>query len=420
MKKAIIIGSGAAGAVAARELQGTFQVTIAEAGTAVNPFRFSLPVLEQLRYSNLFFSEQLIRLFIPAYRIAKTQDPMLLVRGIGVGGTTTFTCGNALRADKQLKTIGIDLDAEFAELEHEIPITSNHRHLWRETTARLFTHCENRGLKPFAVPKAGRYDRCRNCGQCTLGCPHGIKWNAGVFIDEAIRSGATLLKGCTVKKIVTHNSRTTGVQTSRGFLEADLVVVAAGGIGSPEILQNSGIDVCPTFFVDPVLCVAAEIKNARQNRELPMPFAVQQDGYILAPYFDQLSFFFDKRWRMPAGNIFSFMIKLADSETGSPGNKRLTTNDTATLQRAVTQCKELFSGIGVDPDRTFPGMLNAGHPGGMLPLTANEAHSMHAPQLPDNVYLADASLFPASLGAPPMLTIMALAKRVARIAAGQL
>ena len=43
---------------------------------------------------------------------------------------------------------------------------------------------------------------------------------------------------------------------------------------------------------------------------------------------------------------------------------------------------------------------------------------MHHDVLPDNLYVADASLLPRSMGNPPILTIMALAKRVARKAAG--
>ena len=58
-------------------------------------------------------------------------------------------------------------------------------------------------------------------------------------------------------------------------------------------------------------------------------------------------------------------------------------------------------------------MLNAGHPGGTVPLTGRERLDLHADHLPHNLYVADASLLPRSLGKPPMLTIMALSKRVA-------
>jgi hypothetical protein len=59
--------------------------------------------------------------------------------------------------------------------------------------------------------------------------------------------------------------------------------------------------------------------------------------------------------------------------------------------------------------------MNAGHPGGMLPLTRREAETFHNERLPENLYVADATLFPTSPGNPPILTIMAMAKRVAGI-----
>jgi choline dehydrogenase-like flavoprotein len=41
--------------------------------------------------------------------------------------------------------------------------------------------------------------------------------------------------------------------------------------------------------------------------------------------------------------------------------------------------------------------------------------AFHADRLPANLYVADASLLPRSLGKPPILTIMALAQRVAAV-----
>jgi choline dehydrogenase-like flavoprotein len=55
----------------------------------------------------------------------------------------------------------------------------------------------------------------------------------------------------------------------------------------------------------------------------------------------------------------------------------------------------------------------------MLPLTEASAPVVHDDRLPENVFVADATLFPRSLGNPPILTIIALAKRVARICAGE-
>ena len=61
----------------------------------------------------------------------------------------------------------------------------------------------------------------------------------------------------------------------------------------------------------------------------------------------------------------------------------------------------------------FLGTLKAGHPGGMLPLMSAEKYSLHNPALPDNLYVADATILPKAMENPPILTIMALAKKMA-------
>ena len=42
-----------------------------------------------------------------------------LVRGKGLGGTTTLATGNAVRYDRDLKALGIDLAPEYDRLEAE-------------------------------------------------------------------------------------------------------------------------------------------------------------------------------------------------------------------------------------------------------------------------------------------------------------
>jgi len=54
-----------------------------------------------------------------------------------------------------------------------------------------------------------------------------------------------------------------------------------------------------------------------------MPFAVQKEHFILSPYFDFLSFFFNKDWKLPANHIVSIMIKLADENIGSVSNRKV-------------------------------------------------------------------------------------------------
>jgi choline dehydrogenase-like flavoprotein len=418
MKKAIVIGSGAGGATAARELQGKFQVTILEAGNSFHPFSGNLKLIEKVKKTGLFFNEKQIQWIFPTMKISKTGDGMVLVKGIGQGGTTTLSAGNAIRQDRELKAIGINLDIEYQELNREIPIYSDHRRQWHAPTHSAFEVCRDLGLQPQPTPKMIRRERCTGCGKCVLGCSQGAKWDSRIFLNQAIEKGAELVSGCRVSKITRMKGRVHEVQTSGGSYSADMVVLAVGGLGTPLILQQSGISFQPNLFVDPVLCVAARWENAAQNCEIPMPFIIQQEHFIISPYFDFLSFFFNPEWRYPAGNIFSLMIKLADTNTGTVSSKGiqkpLLDIDRARLEEGVDYCKRIMSKLGKKKEDLFLGTLNAGHPGGALPLTEKESQTLHSDCLPDNLYVADASLFPKSLGMPPILNIMALTKKICK------
>lgn len=421
MKQAIVVGSGAGGATVAKELQGHFAVTVLEAGKSFQPLAWQLSTLERVKQTGLLWDERAIHLLFPTMRIRKTPD-MILVNGQGLGGTTTICTGNGLRMDQEFQALGIDLEAEFAAIDQEIPISTVHQKRWHKYTRRLFEICQELALDPQPTPKMGEYKECISCGRCVFGCPQGAKWDSRRFLQVAIDHGAVLETGCHVERVVMEAGKATGVVARQGLLRrfypADLVILAAGGLGTPVILQNSGIPCEPRLFVDPVLTVAARWPNALQCQEIQMPFVIQREHFILSPYFDYLSFFFNKAWRYRAKDILGIMIKLADANVGSISRrsieKRLTAKDRQTLNVGVDLCKQIFQRFGIKEEDIFLGTINAGHPGGMLPLTAAEAASLHSTRLPANLYVADATLLPHSLGNPPILTIIALAKRVSQ------
>jgi choline dehydrogenase-like flavoprotein len=423
MKKAIVIGSGAGGATVAMELQGQYDVTVIEAGGEFTPFRASLSRIEPLRRAGLLFDARLIRLLLRSMETRRADAGMVLVNGRALGGTTTLSCANALRCDQDLAALGISLDAEFEETYRQIPVTTGHVERWGPLTRRLFETFQAMDLKPVPLPKLIDLALCTNCGRCIIGCRTGAKWDSRQFLKRAVGAGAQVLTETRAERIVMSGSRASGVavrdRDGRRIIAGDLIIVAAGGFGTPVILRESGIECPPGLSVDPVLCIAAEYPGANQHAEISMQFASQQDGYILSPYFDFLSFFFSRAWRYPIGNIVSLMVKLADSHEGEVKRGRvtkpLTSGDRSVLQRATDTCIEALARLGIDRSRTFLGVLNAGHPGCSLPLTAEEAETLHSPRLPDNVYVADATILPKSLGNPPILTIVALAKRISRL-----
>jgi choline dehydrogenase-like flavoprotein len=425
-KRAVVVGSGAGGATVAKELQGEFDVTVVEAGKDFRRATLDRRAIERLRRSRLLVDPRLVRLVYPPIRFRRTRD-MLLVNGIGTGGTTTMATGNGIRMDRDLRALGLDLDPEFDEIAREIPISTAHQHRWHPTTRRLYRTFDELGLDPVVLPKMGEADRCRHCGRCMLGCPYGRKWDSRTHLDEAVRRGARLMTGTLVTKVVIEGGRATGVivrrKTLHRFVPADLVVLAAGGFGTPAILGRSGIACEPTLFVDPVLTVAARVPDAWQCNEIEMPFVVQREGYILAPYFDWISSLFHPSWRHRLQDIVGIMIKLEDENVGSVSGRRvhklLTATDRSRLDEAVGVATEILAGFGANPQEVFLGTVHAGHPGGMLPLTEASVRTMHDDRLPENVYVADATLFPRSLGNPPILTIIAMAKRIAAICAAQ-
>ncbi len=103
MKKALVVGTGAGGATVAKELQGKFEVTVLEAGKEFHPFSMNLSTAEKIKKTGLLIDEREIQLLFPAMKIRKTKDRMVMVNGIGLGGTTTLATGNAIRADEDLK-----------------------------------------------------------------------------------------------------------------------------------------------------------------------------------------------------------------------------------------------------------------------------------------------------------------------------
>ena len=92
-KTAIVVGTGAGGAMMARELQGRYQVTLLEAGGTFKPFTLPVNKLAGLRKTGLFLDERMIQPLLPAMRVAKTSGGgasanTVMVWGRGVGGTS--------------------------------------------------------------------------------------------------------------------------------------------------------------------------------------------------------------------------------------------------------------------------------------------------------------------------------------------
>jgi choline dehydrogenase-like flavoprotein len=422
--RAIVVGSGAGGAIAARELaQNGFDVLILEAGKPFRSLTRKVSWLSSLRGSWLIKDENYIKRIFPHYGVTRASDDLVIFRGVTEGGCTSISCGGMVRAENGLKEIGLDLIAEFEEIEQTLQINPIPRNKWRPLTRQMYDKAEQLGYAPKPTPKVDDLSKCIGCGYCELGCMTGAKWDSRRLYKDYLNKGISLQTNTPVQKVLLEGKRACGVLVSRGSsteqVNADVVVLSAGGIGTAQILCASNLPPKDRLWVDVVLTVGGVSKGSRMLNEPPMAWFIQKDRYILSPYFDLLSFWFHKPWKdVSAQDRVGLMIKLADTEQGSVAadgsvTKPLTKTDWAILDKAKAEAKQIMEASGVSGP-FVDGLVHGGHLGGTAPLTKNDVEAMRPSWLPRDLWVADLSLMPRSQGLPTMLTTLALSLRVAR------
>jgi predicted dinucleotide-binding enzyme len=428
MMKAIVVGSGAGGGTAALELsQKGYEVVILEAGKPFKPFTRHLTLTEPLRRLGLLGDERNIQHIFPHMNITRSNKDLVLVRGITTGGSTVLSCGNMVRADHGFKELGLDLTPEFEKIEEKIDIRPIPSKRWRPLTQKMYTSAENLGLNPHPTPKAVKLHKCTSCGLCEMGCSTGARWDSNQFLNQALKMGAIMHTSSPVEKVLIENGRVNGVLIRSGrktkAIKGDVVVLAAGGIGTAQILKSSGLSAEDKLWVDIVLTIGGVYKGAKQLNEPPMVWYTEHEDYILSPYLDILSHFFHKPWRnVSLDDRVGIMVKLADMEKGtvfSDGSvqKDVNEEDKLKIDNAVFHAREIMKASGVSGP-FVRGMYNGGHLGGTVPLKKKDVSSMKPAGLPEGLWVADLSLAPRSQGLPTMMLTSALAMRVCRSITG--
>ena len=169
MKRVIVVGSGAGGATIARELaMNGFEVVLLEKGITTETEH--------------------------AYRCYDNLDiGVELLKTSCMGGTTLVTAGNAVRTcQEEFKNLGIDLEEELQEAEHELGVdTLPDSHLG-EGTRKIMDAASSMGLVMEKMPKFINPEKCIPCGQCALGCPRSAKWTSLNYLEEAGNLGVQI------------------------------------------------------------------------------------------------------------------------------------------------------------------------------------------------------------------------------------
>lgn len=278
----VVVGSGAGGATLARELSRRGQeVLVVERGS------------EDQEIGSLWDSfgvYDMSRLGIPK----KSKQGVILWRALIPGGSTVVSCGNSTPClQEELSDLGIDLEEEFTEVEKETKTSPTDEGLLSEGTERLREAATKLGYEMEPMPKFVDSAKCKKCGQCVFGCERGAKWTARDYLQEATQNGATVLYDTIVQEALVENGKVKGVvgagPDGKTEIQADVVVLAAGGLGTPVILQNSGIeDAGSKLFIDLVVNTYGVADGLDQTHEPSMPLVNHEfhgeKGFILSPF----------------------------------------------------------------------------------------------------------------------------------------
>ncbi len=421
----IIVGTGPGGATAARELaRRGKKVLLLERGIDYRTKSYYGTYLGALVYA-----DRLSLLF--------TEEGLNIVRPLMVGGATSMYCGCAAQPPAWLKDrYGVDIDTEVAETIDELQIAPLPEDLRGTASTRLAAAGQALGYAwepqlKFMKPARSSHFECG--AKCMLGCRCGAKWNAAEWVDEACHAGASLFTRAQVQRVLIDSGHAAGVEgllAGKPFsAAAGTVILAAGGIGTPRILQASGLSQAGQgMTMDITAMVYGFIHEQGIGNEPPMTWSWEnlETGYMLSTLIDPWLLFpiinalkgpryplYWPRWNQTLG----VMIKLKDSISGGVFangkiSKPLTENDRPRLKMAEDVCRAILKEAGADPDSIFMTPLRGTHPSGTVRIGEMLGQDLQT-EIP-GLYVCDASTFPEALARPTVLTIIGLAKRLAR------
>ena len=420
---AIVVGSGPGGATVAKELtQRKEKVLILEWGSN-SPIKGSI-------------CQSIVMGMIPGKSILLTNNMLAIVRAITTGGSSVMYYATAFDPPlDMLKTYGVDISEEIEEAKRELPIAPLSDELIGPLAKRIMESAQELGYDWQKLPKFVYQDKCRpECDKCNMGCPDGAKWNARMYIDEAVNNGAVLVNRAKVKKVIIENKIAKGVEFSvRGTKYksfAPKIILSAGGIGSPVILRSSGIkNAGYNYFFDPLIAVMGTVNDIKGGKEFPMTSGIhmEDEGYVMTDLiwpkwlyqlFTAEVFRFDRLFSH--SHTLQIMIKAKDSLGGrltdSGGvRKRLAEGDQKKLIRGYERAKEILKNAGAH--HIFKSWYIAAHPGGTVKI--NEIIDSNFQTEYNNLYVCDCSIIPDAWGLPPTLTLIGLGKRLAKHLTGE-
>lgn len=426
----IVIGTGAGGSTVAKDLaEKERNVLILEKGDNQKEGTY----VKHMKNKKIWLNTKISDEDKEKYPFLKL--PLDLTNIEEIGGTTTSSIGNACFSCsgcysnsiiQQFEDKELDIFEELLEASGELNVKYFPKKLWGHSTQLIAEAADELGYVPEPMPKFINFEKCRNCGKCVNGCVFDAKWDGTYFVREAIEEGAEVITNFNVFEILHENGEVTGVvginkNNEKIIYEAKKVVISAGALNTPIILKNSGIkNVGGQIFFDIFLTIGGYLKDANLKNELMMGIKTEFGPYFLSPHYSMqlLPMINEKGIEATDKDVIGLMLKFADTCIGtidSEGNieKTLTKVDVDLIKEGYGKAINILTKLGVSEESIVATSLKGAHPGGTA--AVGEVVDNNFETEIDGLYVSDASVIPEAPGRPPILTIVAISKKVAKI-----
>lgn len=254
----VVIGSGAGGAVVARELaRDGRSVVVLEEGGHYTPDEYgAMPPSHSFR--------RLARESGMSVALGLGETPLIsLLAGKCVGGSSVLTGGVCFRIPEEVldvwsRDLGLGhldaagLEPYFREVERICHVDTVPAALRSRATDRFCEGADKLGIPMKSMRRNTR--GCQGAGRCNFGCPNHAKMSVDVsFLPDASAHGATIVADALVSRITITGGKARGVtghfrdgRTGEPRVpfevRAKVVVVACGSMHTPLLLRRSGLD----------------------------------------------------------------------------------------------------------------------------------------------------------------------------------
>lgn len=420
----IVVGAGPGGAGVARELSRAGQrVLILERG-------------RDWRDHPLYGTYAGALLYADRNALLFTKEGLQIVRPLMVGGATSMYAGCSAPPPVWLyEQYGVDVRSEAAELHGELQIGPLAPELRGAGSTRIAEAGRGLGMDwqpqdKFMLPARARPFDCGS--RCLLGCRCGAKWNAGEFADDAVEAGAALQTRMRVSRVLAEAGTVGGVagRGPTGSFEAyaPTVILAGGGLGSPMLLRTAGIDAGRGVAMDTTVMIYGSGARPGMGADPPMTWSCVDpeldvmystliDPWLMYPIIMAVK---GAAWPLTWprwGRTLGVMIKVRDEVSGGIDargrvSKGLSPMDAQRLDRAEAVARRILLAAGCRGDSLIRTPLRGTHPSATARI--GDVVNTELETSVRGLYVCDASVFPEALGRPTVLTILALARRLAR------